>query len=33
MQIAAACDTDESLLQFVALLAARRKASAPILNS
>lgn len=33
VQIAAARESDESLLQLVALLAARRKASAPVLNS
>lgn len=33
MQIAAARENDEALLQLVALLAARRKASAPVLNS
>jgi aspartyl-tRNA(Asn)/glutamyl-tRNA(Gln) amidotransferase subunit A len=33
MQIAAARDQDESLLQLVAVLAARRKASGPVLNS
>jgi aspartyl-tRNA(Asn)/glutamyl-tRNA(Gln) amidotransferase subunit A len=33
MQIAAARGHDESLLQLVALLAARRKASTPVLNS
>ncbi|UWZ83675.1 amidase [Occallatibacter riparius] len=33
MQIAAARNQDESLLQLVALLGARRKASAPVLNA
>lgn len=33
MQIAAARESDEALLQIVALLAAKRRASAPVLNS